>query len=212
MIFLPKFDKYYYLMAKTNTNPSCEPKLLLTGREILAKLDLANSRREFRFDAGIIRDFGDLEIKQFSLGKLQELGLVPESAKIQDFAGEMEVVRRVFSSSCEPEKRVGLGWHIDDCQLVSKKTPPSFNPERFIHLYEDQWLYISNPRARIPRWTMILYLSTEGRDFEGGRFRLADGREYRPVAGLGLLIDSREVHMVSPVKSGTRKSIIIKIY
>jgi len=198
-------------MAKTNTNPSCEPKLLLTGREILANLDLARTRCEFRFDACIIRDFGDLEIKQFSLGKLQELGLVPESAKIQDFAGEMEVVRRVFSSS-EPENRAGLGWHIDDCQLVSKKTPPSFNPERFIHLYEDQWLYINGARSRIPRWTMILYLSTEGRDFEGGRFRLADGREWQTVAGLGLLIDSREVHMVSPVKSGTRKSIIIKIY
>jgi hypothetical protein len=190
---------------------SNEPKLLLTGREILTKLDLARTRREFRFSAGIIRDFGDLEIKQFSLVKLQELSLVPESTKIQDFAGKMEVVRRVFSGS-ELAKRAGLGWHIDDCQLVSKKTPPSYNPERFIHLYDDQWLYINGPRAQIPRWTMILYLSTEGRDFEGGRLRLADAREWLAEAGLGLLIDSREVHMVSPVKSGTRKSIIIKIY
>ncbi len=200
-----------------SANPN-EPKLLLTGREILTKLDLARTRREFWFDAGIIQDFGDLEIKQFSLEKLQELELVPESVKIQDFAGEMDVVRRVFTIA-EPETvgqatntKTGLGWHIDDCQLVSKKTQPSYNLERFIHLYDDQWLYISGARCRIPRWTMILYLSTEGKDFEGGRFRLVDGREWRVIAGLGLLIDSREVHMVTPVKSGTRKSIIIKIY
>lgn len=193
------------------SNAINEPKLLRTGRELLTKLDLANSRREFLFDAGIIADFGDQEIKQFSLGKLQELQLIPESTKIQDFAEEMDVVRRVFSS-CEHENRAGLGWHIDDCQLVSKKTPPSYNPERFIHLYDDRWLYISGARSRIPRWTMILYLSTEGRDFEGGRFRLADGREWEAEEGLGLLIDSREVHMVTPVKSGIRKSIIIKIY
>lgn len=199
-------------MEQTKNKPSCEPKLLIAGRELLAKLDLARSRREFWFDTGIIRDFGDPEIKQFSLGKLQEMALVPETAKITDFAGEMEVVRRVFSNSADTGKRAGLGWHIDDCQLIVSSCEPSYTPERFIHLYGDRWLYINGPRARIPRWTMILYLATEGRDFEGGQLRLADGQEYHPVAGLGLLIDSREVHMVSPVRSGIRESIIVKIY
>ena len=187
-----------------------EPKLLIAGRELLTKLDLASSRREFWFDAGIIRDLGDIEINQFSLGKLQEWGLVPESRQIQDFA--VEIVHRVFGDAESGINKIGLGWHIDDCQLVSKKIRPRYNPERFIHLYDDWWLYISGARSKIPRWTMILYLSTEGRDFEGGRFRLADGREWRAIAGLGLLIDSREVHMVTPVKSGIRESIIIKIY
>ena len=124
---------------------------------------------------------------------------------------EMEIIRREFAADGE---KTGLGWHIDDCQLVSKKTPPTYSLERFIYLFDDWWLYISGARLRIPRWTMILYLSTEGstKDFIGGRLRLADGTEYRPVAGLGILIDSREVHMVTPVNSGKRKSIVIKIY
>lgn len=194
------------------------PRLQQLGLELTTKFGLAKFRRQFRFDPGvfqaaidsprIICTFGDPEICEFVNAKLQELGI---PGKPHNSAPDMEIIRREFAPLA---KKDGLGWHIDDCQLVTKKTPPAYSLERFIHLYDDQWLYISGARSRIPRWTMILYLSTEGScgDFQGGLLRLADGTEYRPEAGLGLLIDSREVHMVTPVRNGKRKSIIIKIY
>ena len=193
------------------------PRLQLLGQELITKFGLARTRREFRFESSIISTFGDLEISAFVNAKIQELGIPAKIQELgitgnpQDLAMEMEIIRREFAADGE---KTGLGWHIDDCQLVSKKTPPTYSLERFIHLFDDWWLYISGARLRIPRWTMILYLSTEGstKDFIGGRLRLADGTEYRPVAGLGILIDSREVHMVTPVNSGKRKSIVIKIY
>ena len=193
------------------------PRLQLLGQELITKFGLARTRREFRFESSIISTFGDLEISAFVNAKIQELGIPAKIQELgitgnpQDSAMEMEIIRREFAADGE---KTGLGWHIDDCQLVSKKTPPTYSLERFIHLFDDWWLYISGARLRIPRWTMILYLSTEGstKDFIGGRLRLADGTEYRPVAGLGILIDSREVHMVTPVNSGKRKSIVIKIY
>lgn len=188
--------------------PKNYPRLQLLGQELITKFGLAESRREFRFESGIITGFDDPEISKFVNAKLQELGI----RGCQDSEpAEMDIIRREF----EPlSGKTGLGWHIDDCQLVTKKTPPAYSPERFIHLFDDRWLYISGSMSRIPRWTMILYLSTEGScgDFIGGLLRLADGTEYRPEAGLGLLIDSREVHMVTPVRHGKRKSIIIKIY
>ena len=193
------------------------PRLQLLGQELITKFGLARTRREFRFESSIISTFGDLEISAFVNAKIQELGIPAKIQELgitgnpQDLAMEMEIIRREFAADGE---KTGLGWHIDDCQLVSKKTPPTYSLERFIYLFDDWWLYISGARLRIPRWTMILYLSTEGstKDFIGGRLRLADGTEYRPVAGLGILIDSREVHMVTPVNSGKRKSIVIKIY
>ena len=194
------------------------PRLQILGHELITKFGLDESRRQFRFDTGvfqavdgstgIIQTSSDLEISAFVNAKLQELGILGKS---QNPAAEIEIIRRESAANV---RKTGLGWHIDDCQLVSKNTPPTYSPERFIHLFDDRWLYISCARSRIPRWTMILYLSTEGptNDFIGGRLRLADGTEYRPVAGLGLLIDSREVHMVSPVRQGLRKSIVVKIY
>lgn len=188
--------------------PKNYPRLQLIGQELITKFGLTEFRRQFRFEPRIISTFGDPEINAFVNAKLAELGIFENP---QDSAPEMEIIRREFAGDGE---KTGLGWHIDDCQLVSKNTPPTYSLERFIHLFDDRWLYISGTRSRIPRWTMILYLSTEGPhgDFQGGRLRLADGTEYRPVAGLGLLIDSREVHMVSPVRQGLRKSIIVKIY
>jgi len=193
------------------------PRLQLLGQELITTFGLAKFRREFRFDTRIIQASSDPEICEFVNTKLAELGI---PAKLQELgisgnpqvsAADMEIIRREFSAD---GNKTGLGWHIDDCQLVVKSTPPEYSTERFIHLFDDRWLYISGARARIPRWTMILYLSTEGptHDFTGGLLRLADGTKYRPEAGLGLLIDSREVHMVSPVRRGQRKSIIIKIY
>jgi hypothetical protein len=184
------------------------PKLQIIGQELITNFGLIGFRRKFQFDAGIIGNSSDQEIGVFVLGKLSEFGITKKS---QDSSVDMEIIHREFAAFSGKD---GLCWHIDDCQLVTKTTPPNYSQERFIHLFDDRWLYISGARSRIPRWTMILYLSTEGigQDFVGGRLRLADGTEYRAEAGLGLLIDSREVHMVTPVRSGKRKSIVIKIY
>lgn len=106
----------------------------------------------------------------------------------------------------------GLGWHIDDCQIVKQQEPPIRNANQFIHLEGKKYLHFNTPTKTLPTFTILFYSSTYKEDFDGGLLRLADDTEIIPQKQHGILIDSREAHMVLPISRGTRNVSVVKIY
>lgn len=170
-----------------------EPAILLYGKAMSEKFKLAEVRSEFVFDFPM-----DEKVSREFIGKF-----IRESLSVQPFdLDKIVIVHKIL-----PE--TGLKWHIDDCQLVSRKEPPEYNIDRFIHMDGTNYLYCNNA---LPKFTILFYSSTFGKDFTGGILRFGDGAEITPRAGCGVMFDSREVHMVSPVKSGIRKVSLVKVY
>ena len=109
-------------------------------------------------------------------------------------------------------EKPGLKWHIDDCQLVNFKIAPTYNLEQYIYLEGTKYLYFNTPTKTLPKFTILFYSSTYKEDFDGGLLILADGTQIIPQKQHGILMDSREAHMVSPVSRGTRNVSVVKIY
>lgn len=177
-----------------------QPKLLTYGRELIARYNLGAYRHEFAFDNTI--DLTDLHsFVAVNIAPLLDLDMKTVTA--------IDVVHKTFG----PEQPItSIKWHIDDCVLTKMKTPPTYNLECYIHLDGKNYLYFNNKYAKLPKYTAVLYYSTQDEDFTGGEFVYADGVKVPPRRGNGIVLDSREVHSVLSVKSGIRRSTIIKIY
>ena len=98
--------------------------------------------------------------------------------------------------------------HVDDCQIVSN-TKKTENLEKYIHVNDTKCLYHRN---NLPIYTVLYYCSQSKIDFTGGKLVFADGLQFEPVKGMFVFFDSREVHYVTPVKSGERTNWIVKMY
>ena len=168
------------------------------GKNLLNDFHLENNRKTFNYD--FVIDFNDPDktndnIKNFIRSKLN----------IDFDSNYIDIIHKQI-----PE--TGLKYHIDDCVVVSKKTEPEYNKERYIKITDNKYLYFNNRFNKLPTKTIIFYSSTHGIDFEGGILKLCDSTEIIPKKGSGLVFDSREVHMVTPVKSGLRKVTVVKLY
>ena len=178
-----------------------EPLLLRFGKKHLVDPpDVKGLLREFVYDFICDDDFLINDFVQNTLGIVSK-----QSEKHSEKHSEIVIVRKTISTS-------GLKWHLDDCQLVTMRTPPIYNQEHHVKLeFEtDKYLYTSS--GKTPRYTVLFYSSTWGVDFEGGELLLADGTRIRPVKNHGLVLHGSEVHMVTPVKSGTRNVTLAKVY
>jgi 2OG-Fe(II) oxygenase superfamily len=182
--------------------PANIPTILKWGKKLQEDLNLSAVRRAFTFPFDMNPETPRETIIDF-IRKL--LG-------IEEFDADSVVI--VHKTIPQP----GLKWHIDDCVINNRKEPPSYNLEQYILLEANEaeskyrYLYFNTPTKRLPRYTLLFYSSTYGEDFTGGKLCLADGMEVLPQRGHGLLFDSREVHMVEPVKSGERRVSVVKIY
>ena len=110
---------------------------------------------------------------------------------------KMKIVER------KSEKDFQMNWHIDDMCIFrnSKSHCNKYNKQQIIPYCKE------SP----PIYTVILYYSTIDVDFIGGEFCFVD-EKIKPVRGLGILFDSREVHRVNRVRDGLRESIVVKLY
>ena len=172
------------------------PRLKRYGKQLLGnvELNLAPKRRSFVFDFEPTAE----NIVSFIRG----MGY--------DFT-DIDIIDKTWAFS-DTKTKIGLKDHVDDCQLVHRKEPPSYNGELYMRLDDDYYLYFNNKFRKLPLMTFIFYMSTYGTDFNGGILRLADDTEIFAQAGHGFVIDSKEVHMVTPITKGTRRSIVVKIY
>ena len=154
-----------------------------------------------------IRKYGvrvlDENIKEnrryFQFGKEMELTLDNLSNLVKKDLSqyEMKVVKK------ENHKDFKMGWHQDDVSFFknSKKHQDTYGTSKFTRFHQRE----------PPIYTMILYNSTIGEDFQGGEFCFVD-EEIKPKKGEGIFFDSREVHCVKKIIEGVRKCILIKFY
>ena len=181
------------------------PAIYTWGKKIKKDLNLSAIRREFTYPFEMTSNTPRETIIDFISSQTHQLG-------ISEFNAEHVVI--IHKTVPEP----GLKWHIDDCVINNRKEPPTYNLEQYILLEANpteskyRYLYFNTPTKRLPRYTLLFYSSTYGEDFTGGKLCLSDGAEILPVKGHGFLLDSREVHMVTPVKSGERRVSVVKIY
>lgn len=182
------------------------PTIYIWGKKLLEKFNLTATRRSFKFPF----EMNDATPRKTIIDFIRAES--PAGLGITDFDSEQVVI--VHKTIPQP----GLKWHIDDCVINNRKEPPSYNLEQYILLEANPseskycYLYFNTPTKRLPRFTLLFYSSTYDVDFTGGKLCLSDGVEVLPEKGHGLLLDSREVHMVTPVKSGERHVSVVKIY
>ena len=177
---------------------SKQPILYKIGKQLLENYNLHKYRQNFTFDFEI--DFDNIDItnkyiKHFIKSKL----------KIDFDDNFIEIIHKQILED-------GLNWHIDDCQIVTQKANPIYNKERYIKILDNKYLYFHNRFNRLPAKTILFYSSSFAIDFDGGILKLCDDIEIIPIKGNGIVFDSREAHMVTPIKSGIRKVSVIKIY
>jgi hypothetical protein len=184
------------------------PAIYTWGKKIQEDLNLSAVRRQFTFPFEMNADTPRETIIDFSKDFIRsELQLEITEAD----AEHIVIVHKTIALS-------GLKWHIDDCVINNRKEPPTYNLEQYILLEANpaeskyRYLYFNTPTKRLPRYTLLFYSSTYGEDFTGGKLCLSDGIEVLAQRGYGFMLDSREVHMVTPVKSGERRVSIVKIY
>ena len=108
-----------------------------------------------------------------------------------------------------------MGWHIDDCSVIKHSKNAEFNNPNnllsFIAGGKYAIYFKGDPNDR-PQYTFILYYDSIHQDFEGGVFEFADNVKVEPLKGQYIFFDSREVHKVHRVRSGTRRNLLIKFY
>jgi len=199
----------------SESNESNEPKIKLYGLKVLEdNPNIAKLRRPFEFDFPVNETTPLEQIIDFI-----------NTLKITTTEGE-PVIATMENTPCAISKELpkkGLPFHIDDCQLVKKSTlllepdPTKFTLIKAPGVGESKHIYLfrnarNSPTGNPARITVLFYSSTWGKDFTGGELVLADGTVIKPEKGHGYIIDSREAHMVNPVKSGIRNVTLVKIY
>ena len=163
------------------------------------------------------------------MDKLQEFGktiLGTFSERIIDFIPENinlenidEVVNYILNKlnlniekftikTCKKSNTEGffMKWHVDDAQVIKHQDNKIFDQQ--IRISNNKVLNYSENR---PVFTIIVYLSNINQDFTGGEFEFVN-LKIRPVKGMFVFFDSREVHKVNKVKSGFRENYLIKLY
>ena len=99
-----------------------------------------------------------------------------------------------------------LNWHIDDCSIHKhKSTDGKFNNDP---LNEKFSLY---HEKALPKFTMVIYLTSIADDFIGGEFEFIDA-VIKPKKYDVVVFDSREVHRVRRLRSGVRRNVLVKFF
>lgn len=162
----------------------------------------------------ILYDEGVRRLNQYKLNEIRhefhldienEKDLIEEAIKrlpLQLRLNQLE--RKIFIK--EGGKNFSMKWHCDDCSIFKHKDGYNCLSNN-IKLSEKYSLYYT----KLPKYSMIIYLSTYGRDFTGGEFNFVD-KTVKPEKYKVLFFDSREVHKVNTVSSGLRKTILVKFY
>jgi hypothetical protein len=177
-----------------------KPAIQKYGELILERYNLAAARKEFTFDFTIDHTTDPSTANDNIRACLENtLNLSAEQSR------KAVIVHKTID-------KPGLKWHIDDCQLVNIKTAPTYNLEQYMHLEGTKYLYFNTPTKTLPLFTILFYSSTYKKDFDGGLLTLADGVQISPQRQHGIMIDSREAHMVSPISRGVRNVSVVKIY
>ena len=102
-----------------------------------------------------------------------------------------------------------MKWHCDDANIITHKSDTVDKYINQIKISDKKSLFYPN---KMPKYSLIIYGSTYGKDFEGGILEFSDGTKIKPERNQCVFFDSREAHYVHKIKSGIRKLILMKFY
>jgi hypothetical protein len=176
-----------------NESDKTKPILYEIGKELIKKYNLKDFRVVFSYDF----DLKNIEMMNYFL--INTLNILPESID------NIEIIHKTINEK-------GLKYHIDDCQIIKKKSEPEYRKEQFIKIAKNKYLYFNTSNGKLPKKTILFYSSTYNVDFTGGVLHFSDDYVFYPKKNIGIMFDSREVHMVTPVTSGIRPVTVVKIY
>ena len=141
-----------------------------------------------------------------TLSKYLEENIKLEFPDFNDY--EFEIVYRYNQNN-----NYNIKWHIDNC--VFQKHPIK-NIELLHDLQiisrDEKYVYCIWKYNKVPKYTIIMYLSNYLLDFQGGQLEFIDGTIIKPTKGDIIIFDSREIHRVNLLKSGIRNCIVMKLY
>ena len=113
-----------------------------------------------------------------------------------------EIVERFHTND-----NYNLKWHIDNQQLQKHKIDKLTHDLEIIYENE-KYKYGLWTQGNSPTYTAVIYLTS---DFEGGELCFVDF-SVKPQKGDVIIFNSKEVHKVNPLKSGTRNCYVVKFY
>lgn len=76
----------------------------------------------------------------------------------------------------------------------------------------DESIITNVSRHQPPIYSLVIYESNYGNDFDGGTLEFVDGTIIEPKRGMYVLFDSREVNRVNEVTDGVMDIILITFY
>lgn len=167
-----------------------------------------------------IIEFGRSRLRDLNLSQKR---LVFEANFLHSEMSSQEMISRIITyirdqvdlttySVTVSEKVSNVGdsmkYHCDDCGIIKHNGKKDY-PRNNIKISDKYTLY---HKSNLPTYSMLVYLSDEGIDFTGGHLCFVDNCKVIPHKYVVVLFDSREVHCVTKVTSGTRKCILAKFY
>jgi len=164
------------------------------GVERIQNLEIRNVRQILNLNLDENQEFTQEELVNFAMEKMSN------SNKINLFDFEKKIICR--------DNKIGfyLNWHIDDCAIFKHKDTD--NKKNNIALNDKFSLF---NLEELPKYTMVIYLTSCNKDFSGGEFEFID-QKIKPQKYDVVFFDSREVHRVNTLRKGERKNILVKFY
>jgi hypothetical protein len=115
----------------------------------------------------------------------------------------------IFRNNVASDK-YSMNWHYDNKKLIKHKIT-NFQKIHSLQIISMDDKYIYGLYCKNPiQFTIIIYLDTYNIDFKGGEFHFHDEIIY-PEKGMLLFFNSNELHKVTPLTSGKRRAIVVKI-
>lgn len=182
-VLLKRFNKITLKMQKAIYNLGCKR---------LYDTDIKKSRIIFNLGENALN--GDLI--NLAIAKLRD----DFKFDLTDY--EQEVIER--------DNTIGfyLNWHIDDCAVFKHDLKLEGEKTNNEHIDEKYSLFHMKP---LPKYTMVIYLTSIDEDFMGGEFEFID-QLIKPKKYDVVVFDSREVHRVRRFRGGIRKNILVKFF
>jgi hypothetical protein len=169
--------------------------LFQEGIKRLEELNLQKYRHEF-----FLKEIKDIENKQEDINNLVEkaIKLLPDTLQLE------KLEKKIYMK----ESKIGFSmkWHCDDCCIFKHKDNFKYSNNN-LKINDRYSLYFT----KLPVYSMVIYLSTQDNEFTGGEFNFVD-KKIKPEKYKVIFFDSREIHKVEKVKTGTRTNILVKFY
>ena len=142
--------------------------------------------------------------------------IIKKTSQLHKLKSDFKFLRFYSTEFCvktntyiETEKNHYIKWNIDNTYLKKNKKENINKNINQLQISDEKIMYYPNKKSI---YTLIIYGSEYGVDFQGGKFEFSNGVKIKPQKNMCILFDSIEAHCVHKLKSGTCQFILIKFF